>query len=119
MPSHLFFYIGLSLMVMHEMDAMRCKEWRIFPGLSLLSDSLGQKVFLWAHLPLFTLLFRQLSNPIHAEALIFGFNHFMIIHLGLHLLFLKHPNNMFKDLLSWSIIAGAGLCGLLDLTWKY
>lgn len=100
MPSHLFFYLGFSLMLMHEMDAMRCKEWRIFPGLSLLSDSLGQNVFIWAHLPLFTILVQQLANPIQTETLIYGFNHFMIIHFGLHILFLKHPKNLFKDLLS-------------------
>jgi hypothetical protein len=39
----------------------------------------------------------------------------MIVHLGLHILFLKHKNNEFKDCISWTIIIGAGLCGLLDL----
>ncbi|WP_394341844.1 DUF6713 family protein [Sphingobacterium corticibacter] len=33
MAGHVFFYLGLSLLIMHEMDAIRCREWRIFPGL--------------------------------------------------------------------------------------
>jgi len=50
MTEHLFFYLGLSLLLMHEMDAIRCKEWRIFPGLSMLSDKVGHIVFLFLHI---------------------------------------------------------------------
>jgi hypothetical protein len=53
MPEHLFFYVGLSFIFLHEMDAIRCREWRIFPGLSLLNERLGFIVFMWAHLPLY------------------------------------------------------------------
>ena len=115
MAEHNFFYLGLSLMMLHEMDAIRCKEWRIFPGLSLLSDQVGHIVFLFAHIPLFYLMFWKLSDSEHIEEFIYGFNIFMIVHLGLHLLFLKHKNNEFKDWISWTIIIGAGLSGILDL----
>jgi hypothetical protein len=30
-------------------------------------------------------------------------------------LFLKYKNNEFKDWISWTIILGSGLCGLLEL----
>ncbi len=43
---HLFFYLAISFILMHEMDAIRCKEWRIFPLLSMLNDDLGFKVFM-------------------------------------------------------------------------
>jgi len=33
------FYLALSFMIIHEMDAVRCREWRIFPGLSRLNES--------------------------------------------------------------------------------
>jgi hypothetical protein len=115
MPSHIFFYLGLSLMTMHEMDAIRCKEWRIFPGLSLLNDNAGHILFLWLHIPIFFFIYWQLTHSQNLEAFIYGFNIFMIIHLGLHILFLKHKNNAFKDWISWTIIAGAGLCGFMDL----
>jgi hypothetical protein len=115
MEEHVFFYMGLSLLTMHEMDAIRCREWRIFPGLSLLSDKLGHIVFVFAHIPLFFFIYWQLTHIQDLSAFIKGFNIFMVLHLGLHILFLKHKNNEFKDWISWTIIIGAGLCGLLDL----
>ncbi len=115
MTEHIFFYLGLSLLTMHEMDAVRCKEWRIFPGLSMLSDKVGHIVFVFSHVPLFYFVFWRLTHSQNIEAFIYGFNVFMMVHLGLHILFLKHKNNEFKDWISWSIIIGAGLCGLIDL----
>jgi hypothetical protein len=111
---HLFFYLAISLIVMHEMDAIRCKEWRIFPLLSMLNDDVGFKVFMVAHIPLFTFIFIGL-NQTNNEQFIQGLDVFFIVHLGLHLLFLFHKENEFKDWMSWSIIVGAALFGLLDL----
>lgn len=115
MTEHTFFFLGLSLLAMHEMDAIRCKEWRIFPGLSMLSDKLGHIVFVFSHVPLFYFIFWNLSNSHDIEAFIKGLNIFMIVHLGLHILLLKHKNNEFKDWISWTIIIGAGFFGLIDL----
>ena len=115
MTGHIFFYLGLSLLTMHEMDAIRCKEWSIFPGLSLLSDKLGYVVFIFVHIPLFFFTYWQLTHSQNIESFINGFSIFMVIHLGLHILLLKHKNNEFKDWISWTIIIGAGLCGLIDL----
>lgn len=115
MTHHFFFYLGLSFMLMHEMDAIRCKEWRIFPGLSSLSDKVGQVVFIIVHLPLFLALFWGLSNTEDIDRFSFYGSTFMLVHLCLHLVYLKHKNNEFKDILSWTIISGAGACGLVDL----
>ena len=115
MSEHFFFYLGLSFLTLHEMDAIRCREWRIFPGLSLLSDKIGHVFFVFAHLPLFYFVFWQLTYSKDIEAFMKGFNIFMIVHLLLHILFLKHKNNEFKDWISWSILIGSGLCGIIDL----
>jgi hypothetical protein len=115
MTHHLFFYLGLSLMTIHEMDAIRCKEWRIFPGLSKLSDKSGHILFVFAHIPLFFFIFWQLTTNRDMASFRKWFSLFMIVHLGLHVLFLKHKNNEFKDWISWTIILGSGLCGLLEL----
>lgn len=115
MVEHTFFYLGLSLLTMHEMDAIRCKEWQIFPVLSMLSDRLGHIIFVFAHIPLFFFIFWKLTHSQEIDAFIKGFSIFMIVHLGLHILFLKHKSNEFKDWISWTIIIGAGLYGLLDL----
>jgi hypothetical protein len=118
MTEYFFFYLGLSLITIHEMDAIRCKEWRIIPGLSSLADDLGFKIFVVAHIPLYGLLFWSLIESENREALIKGLDIFFIIHVGLHLLFLFHKRNEFKDWISWSIISGAGLFGMLDLLLK-
>lgn len=115
MSNHIFFIFGLSFILLHEMDAIHCKEWRIFPGLSLLNDDLGVKVFTLAHIPLFCLLFFALFYMENTSSLIFGLDVFFIIHFGLHLFFLLHTRNEFKNWVSWTIISGAGLFGMLDL----
>jgi hypothetical protein len=115
MTNHLFFYFGFSFIIIHEMDAVRCKEWRIFPGLSFLDDNLGFKVFIIAHIPLFYFLIWGLMGQTDNDGLIRGLDIFFIVHIGFHLLFLLHKKNEFKDLLSWTIISSAGIFGLLDL----
>ena len=49
------------------------------------------------------------------EILITGLDIFFILHIGLHLIFLTHKRNEFKDWISWTIIISAGFFGLLDL----
>ncbi|WP_158963520.1 DUF6713 family protein [Myroides fluvii] len=115
MMEYLFFYFGLSFMIMHEIDAVRCKEWRIFPGLASLGDKVGYILFIFAHLPLFVFVLWLLNHSQNPLPFIKGFSIFCIVHIGLHLLFLKHKYNEFKDWISWTLIIGAGVSGLLQL----
>ncbi|MEL6672235.1 MAG: DUF6713 family protein [Bacteroidota bacterium] len=115
MPAHFFFYFGLSCILIHEMDAIRCKEWQIFPGLALLEDRLGFQLFMLAHIPLYLIILLALADPGRQNGWVFGLNIFFLVHLGLHLLFLKHPKNQFKDVISWIFIGGAAVGGGLDL----
>ncbi len=112
---NLFFYLGLLFIIVHEMDAVRCREWRIFPGLSLLNDKIGYRLFLVAHLPLFYFLFWGLVVQQENGGLITGLDIFFIVHFGLHLLLLRNKKNEFKDWISWTVISGAGFFGFLDL----
>ena len=114
---HLFFYIGLAFILVHEMDAIRCEEWTIFPGLSQLKPAVGYVVFTGVHVPLYMLLFWGLfaSGNGANEALVKGMDIFFIVHVFLHLLMYRHPKNQFKSILSWSIIIGAGVGGGIDL----
>ncbi len=109
---HAYFFVGLAFITMHEMDAIRCKEWRIFPGLSLLNDYWGMVVFQLAHIPLFIWVFSAIYQG--HESFIRNFDLFLVVHLILHILFLWHKKNEFKDWISWSIIIGAAVFGLLD-----
>jgi hypothetical protein len=110
----IFFFVALAFMLTHEMDAIKCREWRIFPLTSRLDDSRGYWVFTAVHVPLYLLLFWALFTPGGLnQALMRGLALFFIVHLGLHLLFLRHPQNEFKSALSWILIAGAALVGAL------
>jgi hypothetical protein len=112
----LFFFIGLSFILTHEMDAIKCREWRIFPLTSRLDDKMGYLVFTAAHLPLYLLLFWYLYTPDGLnQSLIRGLNIFFVVHLFLHLAFLRHPKNEFKSAFSWILIVGAAVAGTIDL----
>ncbi len=99
--------------MVHEMDAMRCREWRIFPGMSLLNDEWGLRVFLLVHVPLFYLMIAGVATG--GTAFVRGLSIFCLVHCGLHLLFLLHPKNEFTDRISWSIIVGAAMAGASEL----
>ncbi|MGD9328672.1 MAG: hypothetical protein PVH48_06860 [Cyclobacteriaceae bacterium] len=108
-----FFLLGMAFILIHEMDAIRCKEWRILPGLSFLNDRLGLILFIFLHIPLFYWIFSEIQ--VGNEKFRMGFNYFLIVHLILHLFFLMHEKNEFRDWISWVIITGAALFGSLDI----
>jgi hypothetical protein len=115
---HLFFFAGLAFILTHEMDAIRCHEWRIFPLTAMLNEQVGYAVFTLVHVSLYVLTFWGLWNSgaqgMNANV-VRAWDIFFIIHVGLHLLFLRHPLNEFKSWLSWLLIVGAGICGIADM----
>jgi hypothetical protein len=117
MIPHLFFWVAFTFMLVHEMDAIRCKEWELFIGLSSLPEKWGYMGFTLLHIPLYIVLFSALwyEDGTLNTNLIFWLNQFFILHAGLHAIFLKHPKNKFKDFTSWLIISGAAIFALLDL----
>jgi hypothetical protein len=115
MPEYLFFILGLSCLLTHELDAVRCQEWRIFPATAFLKDATGYAVFTLAHVPLFAALLFALWEPASRSAIARGLDIFFIVHLALHLLYLKHPLNRFTTPLSWSLILLAAVLGALDI----
>jgi hypothetical protein len=116
---HLFFFIGLTLLFLHEMDAIWQKEWRLFIFLSALEEENAYRVFTALHLPLYLLIFWGVWGGTKLELnphFILGLNLFFMIHVGLHFLFRKHPHYLFHSHFSRFLIVGTGLCGLLDVT---
>ena len=118
MIAHLFFYVGLAFFMVHKLDAVRCKEWRILPLLAMLEDDLGYIVFLMLHISAFFIIFSQLTPGHDVETFIKGFDIFMIVHVGFHLVFVQHQNNRFNNWISWIIILSAAILGLTDLLVK-
>lgn len=109
-----FFHLALSFILIHEMDAIRCKEWRIFPILSNLEDKLGETIFILAHIPLCYAILVGLAGE-NKSVIIYWLDCFFVIHLGLHILLFRHPKNEFKDWISWVLIVGAAVFGAIDL----
>lgn len=108
------FYLGLALLFTHELDSMPNHEWRVLPLLRSLSESLGETVFIIAHIPIFALTIayvaslnlrtRKLARDIACG--------FLIVHAALHLLFSGHSAYEFSSALSSLLIYGAAICGL-------
>ena len=122
MGENFFFWIGLSTLLVHEMDAIRLNEWRILPFLSYLDDQRGFIVFTLAHIPLYAFLLTGLSSGVASggkSTLMLSLDWFMIVHVGLHFLLRNLPRNEFKSVFSWVIIIGAGVAGGIDLILFY
>lgn len=110
------FTLGISFILIHEMDAIRCHEWRILPITSFMNDQTGMVVFVLLHIPLFYF-------PLHPEIVSnqsfqVGTSIFLIIHVFLHLLLLLNKRNEFIDWISWFLILGAGVCGAIYLIFQ-
>ncbi|MGI6106138.1 MAG: DUF6713 family protein [Raoultibacter sp.] len=107
------FLLGLTLLLVHEMDAIKSKEWKMFIGLRSLSDEIGYRVFALIHVPLYLLVFFLLLSPYQ----LIGFylvDAFLVIHGLIHIVFRSHKENRFTSFSSILIYGGA-LCGLLHL----
>jgi hypothetical protein len=110
----MFELLTVSLLMTHELDAMTAKEWRIFPGLSRLSDEAGRWCFVVLHVPLFVAVFWGM-NGADADTWRTVLNVFAIVHMLAHLALHQHAENGFRRPLSWVLIAGAATSGTLGL----
>lgn len=108
------FAINISLLFIHEMEAIRYKEWRMFIILKDMDDNKAYQIFLLAHIPLYVLILFILFLPIKK----IGFyitDVFLILHLIIHIFFIKHKNNKLNNFLSINIIILMGLLSILHL----
>ena len=118
---NLIFYLGLATLFTHEIDAMPNQEWTVLPLVRTLPDDIGMVVFILAHIPLFALLIALVASTNRqtrkkSRLVISGF---LVLHGGLHALFMHHPDYEFSSLLSNSLIFGAAVLGALYLGLEY
>lgn len=109
-----FYWLMVAALFTHELDAVKRHEWRILPLLRDLSESFGEKIFIWIHIPLFFLVF-WLSQLGAGSTFAIGLSAFAIIHVGLTWLFRKHPAFEYNNPSSWMLICLAGLFGGLHI----
>ena len=110
------FLLGLCFLLVHELDAIRCREWRLFPGLATMRDEAGFRLFTALHLPLYAFLLWGLYGvDTVRNALVVALDLFFLVHLLLHLLLRNLQCNQFGSRFSKLLFWGANLCGALDL----
>ena len=102
----------MALFVLHEMDAVKNKEWRMIIGLNRLPDQWAYIIFMLLHAPLFTLLFVYFNDLNSYIIILFDF--LMVLHSIAHWFFRKHKENSF-DFFSNILIGTLGLLALLHL----
>ncbi len=101
----ILFLIILSLLLVHEMDAMRAKEWKMFVILKDMAEERGGNVFMLLHLPLYlAALYALVSENMPSLVLKIIVDVFLLCHVVLHRCFKKHPKNDFNSLFSLGVI---------------
>ena len=110
----LLFFVGFALLACHELDAVAQAEWRLLPLLSQMGDEDAFAVFVLIHVPLFAFLmwWTASTSPLVRFRAQLSVDAFMVIHVGLHMLFRSHADYTFHSALSEFCIFGAGAVGL-------
>lgn len=110
----MLFLVNLSLFLLHEMDAIRRSEWRLFIVLKDMEDSKAYKVFTFIHLFLYIIILSLLFSQ-YQTVLFWILDLFFIIHAVLHLIFERHPRNEFINSFSRLIIYLMGILAVVHL----
>lgn len=110
----ILFLLNLSIFLLHEMDAIRRSEWRLFIVLKDMEDSNAYQVFTGIHLFLYVIILSLLFSP-YQTITFWVLDIFFIIHTILHLLFERHPRNGFKNSFSRAIIYPMGILAAIHL----
>lgn len=114
MQTEVLFALGCCFMLVHEMDAIRFREWVVLPLLKGLPELTAARTFVLLHLPIYAAVYFFLSAAPVATRLVL--NLFFIVHLGLHVVISRvNPKYPFTEAQSWIWIGGAGLFGLLAM----
>jgi hypothetical protein len=112
------FLLGISLVLAHELDAMRAREWRLLFVLRRMPEEHARKAFVLVHVPLVAGLIWLCTHPALEVRLAsqIAFNLFLIVHAGLHWRLSGHALYDFHNKVSRGLIVGAALVGALHLS---
>jgi hypothetical protein len=114
-----FFLVSFSTLLVHEMDAVREREWRVLFPFNLINDEESAHiVFTGAHVPVTAALLLALTLPSStADRVATGLSLFSIGHAAAHGLFRWKDWGGFKSLFSKTLIFGSAVSGFADLLW--
>jgi hypothetical protein len=113
----ILFVIILSLLIVHEMDAIRAKEWKMFLVLKDMAEETAYRVFVLIHIPLYLFAFAVLfyDGAVVSYVLKVVIDVFLLGHAIIHYGFRKHSNNGFQSRFSKIIIYSMPVFALLHL----
>lgn len=111
------FAVNFSLLLLHEMDAVRNKEWKIFIILKDIKDEDAYIIFSLIHLPLYIWIIISVSQTLSTGCIFIWIltDIFMLFHGIIHFLFRKHASNNFKSLYSNALIYGMCILSAVHL----
>ena len=109
------YYLAVSVLFVHELDAVQNYEWQLLFHVFKVSDALASTLFIAIHFPLFFLFFflghhssEKVSNMF--RLCVCGF---LIIHGLVHFGLSDHAQYHFKGLLSNAYIFGASFFAMI------
>jgi hypothetical protein len=110
-------YLNVIFLLMHEFDAFRCNEWKMFRFLRRFKESIQYYIFLYIHIPLIILCIFYLWATFNFNffPIWLFMNIFSVLHLILHLIAIKWKSNVFENINSFIFIVGYGITGCINL----
>ena len=116
------YYLALSFLFTHELDAMTHSEWRFFPIFDEMADTSASTIFVTLHVPIFFLVLwlSHHSSQVIRERSRVLFASFLVVHAIAHFGFSSQPDYDFHGLLSRTLIfSSAGFATLfLGMRWR-
>ncbi|MEL7539733.1 MAG: DUF6713 family protein [Pseudomonadota bacterium] len=104
--------VTVSLLAVHEMDAMTHAEWRLLPGLSALDNATGRDVFVLLHIPLYVGLFWALFYATWKQRAGQIVSVLVIVHAIVHFLLSDHRLYTFSAPIETITVYGAAVSAL-------
>ena len=111
------FVFNFSLLLLHEMDAIRVKEWKMFVVLKSMREETAYLVFSIVHLPLYFVVIFAVSHAFSSGyTLVYLLTDvFLIAHMVVHFLFRRNAANGFTSAYSNILIYAMGILASVHL----
>ena len=110
---NIIFSLELALLFVHEMDAVRRQEWKMFVKLKDMEDEKAYRVFMLLHIPLYTAILALLLSGYRIGFYITDV--FLIAHTLVHTGVRNHTANKLTSGISKSIIFISGILAAVHL----
>lgn len=113
----IFGIITISMFFIHEMDAIKAKEWKMFIFFKSMKEEIAYRIFAGVHFPLyFIILFLMTQGNEKVKLWIFMIlDILLILHTLVHFLFRNNKNNGFLSVYSKIIIYLIGISAIVNL----